>query len=182
MGQCPHSLRRIAELFWTMLQREKVPMFCCFVCLFVCLFVVDVYRNLLKTGPPSKISPLPFLNEVVVYRNLLKTGPPSKISPLPFLNEVVAKGAFSLSGQYTHLLMPQHMQLCLARSSSTVQEEELTNEARYYLLLLHKQTYGKRGIAESLHVYKTRARLTACEVGVFLRYITTLENTSHPPL
>ena len=29
-------------------------------------------------------------------------------------------------------------------------------------------------------MYITRARLTACEVGVFLRYITTLENTPTP--
>ena len=32
----------------------------------------------------------------------------------------------------------------------------------------------KRGIAESLHAYIYRARLTACEVGVF--FITTLKN------
>ena len=34
------------------------------------------------------------------------------------------------------------------------------------MLLLHKQAYDKRGIAESLHAYKTRARLIPCEVGV----------------
>ena len=39
------------------------------------------------------------------------------------------------------------------RRSSIVQEEELTNEGRHYLLLLHKQVHDKRGIAESLHVH-----------------------------
>ena len=33
--------------------------------------------------------------------------------------------------------------------------------------ILHKQVQDKRGIEESLHVYITRARLTACEVGIF---------------
>ena len=42
---------------------------------------------------------------------------------------------------------------------------------------LHKQAHDKRGIAESLHAYITRAKLTVYEVGVFLRNITTLENT-----
>ena len=39
-----------------------------------------------------------------------------------------------------------------------------------------KQAHDKRDIAESLHAQITRARLTACEVGVFSREI------SHPPL
>ena len=60
-----------------------------------------------------------------------------------------------------------------------MQEEELTNEGRHNLLSLHKQADDKRaGIAESLHVCITRARLTACEVGI--RNIISLENT--PPL
>ena len=46
------------------------------------------------------------------------------------------------------------------------------------LLLLHKQVHDKRGIAEgtaeSLYAYITRARLTACEVGVFSREISQL--------
>ena len=42
-------------------------------------------------------------------------------------------------------------------------------------------TKGKRGIAESLHAQITRARLTACEVGVFLREISQLwENMPTP--
>ena len=44
--------------------------------------------------------------------------------------------------------------------------------------------HDKRGIAEgtaeSLYAYITRARLTACEVGVFSRNITTLENMPTP--
>ena len=48
------------------------------------------------------------------------------------------------------------------------------------LLLLHKQVHDKRGIAESLHAQITRARLTACEVGVFSREISQLENMPTP--
>ena len=33
----------------------------------------------------------------------------------------------------------------------------------------HEQVHDKRGIAESLHVYINRARLTVCEVGLFSR-------------
>ena len=43
-------------------------------------------------------------------------------------------------------------------------------EGRHSLLSLHKQVHDKRGIAESQHEYISMARLTACEVGVFLKY------------
>ena len=45
--------------------------------------------------------------------------------------------------------------------------EGLTNEGRHHLLFLHKQVHDKRGIEEPLYAYITRAKLTACEVGVF---------------
>ena len=67
------------------------------------------------------------------------------------------------------------------RRSSTVQGEGLTNEGRHNLLLLHEQVHDKRGIAESLHTYITRARLTACEVSVFSREISQLSNICPPP-
>ena len=54
-------------------------------------------------------------------------------------------------------------------------EEGLTNEVRHHLWLLHKQVHDKRSNAESLRAcvpYITRARLTTCEVGVFLREIS----------
>ena len=44
------------------------------------------------------------------------------------------------------------------------------------LLLLHKQVHDERGIAESLHAQITRARLTACEVGIFLTEISQHSN------
>ena len=49
------------------------------------------------------------------------------------------------------------------------------------LLLLRKQAHDKRGIAESLHAQITRARLTACEVGVFSREISQLSKIRPPP-
>ena len=49
------------------------------------------------------------------------------------------------------------------------------------LLLLHKQAHDKRDIAESLHVQITRARLTACEVGVISREISQLLKIWPPP-
>ena len=55
-----------------------------------------------------------------------------------------------------------------------MQGEGLTSEGSYHLLLLHKQTNDKRHNAESLHEYKTRARLTVYEVGVFFREISQL--------
>ena len=42
------------------------------------------------------------------------------------------------------------------------------------MLLLHKQAHERRGIAESQLAYITRARLTACEVGIILRKISQL--------
>ena len=53
-----------------------------------------------------------------------------------------------------------------------MQEEGLTNEGRHDLLLLHKQVHDKRSNAESLRAYIARARLTACEMGVFSREIS----------
>jgi len=47
--------------------------------------------------------------------------------------------------------------------SSTVQE--------HHLLLLHKQAHDKLAL---LHAYKNRARLTVCEVGIYLREVSTL--------
>ena len=39
----------------------------------------------------------------------------------------------------------------------------------------------KNGIAESLHAHTNRARLTACEVGVFSREISQLSKICPPP-
>ena len=50
------------------------------------------------------------------------------------------------------------------------------------LLLLHKQVHDKRGIAESLHAQITRARLTACEVGLFQEKYHHYWKYTHPPL
>ena len=41
-----------------------------------------------------------------------------------------------------------------------MQEEGLASDGRHHMLLLHKQEHDKRGIAESLHVYINKARLT----------------------
>ena len=68
------------------------------------------------------------------------------------------------------------------KRSSIVQEEELTNEGRHHLLLLHKQAHDKRNIAESLYAHTNRARLTACEVGIFSREISQLSKLHPPPL
>ena len=59
--------------------------------------------------------------------------------------------------------------------SSTVQEERLTDEVRHHLLLLLKQAYDKRGIAESLHAQINSARLST-------RNIITLEKYTYPLL
>ena len=49
------------------------------------------------------------------------------------------------------------------------------------LLVLCNQAHDKRGFAESLHVQITRARLTACEVGVFSREISQISKIhTHP--
>ena len=62
---------------------------------------------------------------------------------------------------YAHLFLPQ------ATKKQHFVEEGLTNEGRHNLLLLYKQADDKRGIADSLHAYTTRARPTEFEVGVF---------------
>ena len=63
-----------------------------------------------------------------------------------------------------------------------MQEEGLLNEGRHNLLLLRNQAHDKRGIAESPHAQLTRARPTACEVGVFSREISQLSKLRPPPL
>ena len=65
--------------------------------------------------------------------------------------------------------------------NSTVQEEGLTNEARHHFLLLCKQAHDKRNIAELLHPYLNRARLTTCEVGLFLKEISQPSKIRPPP-
>ena len=111
-----------------------------------------------------------------------KLSPPSKICPPPFLSKVVAKGAF-LSKVCPPIFASVHAVMLSKkyRRSSAVQEEGLTNKGRYNLLLLRKHAHDKRGIEESLHVQITRARLTACEVGIFSREISQLSKIRPPP-
>ena len=63
----------------------------------------------------------------LLYCNLLKIGPPSKISPPTFLNEVVAKGAFKVRppiyATVDAVMLSQKRQ-----RSSTMHMEGLTNE------------------------------------------------------
>ena len=109
-----------------------------------------------------------------VTRNLLKISPPSKISPPPFLNEVVAKGAF-LSRKY-NVLPP------IYAAVHAVMLSKKQHKGRHVpLLSLPKQAHDKRSIAESLHAQITRARLTACEVGVFSREISQCLKIHPPP-
>ena len=105
------------------------------------------------------------------YCKLPKISPHSKIRPPPFLSKVVAKGAF-LSKVRPPIFATVHAVMLSKkhRRSSTVQGKELTNEGRHDLLLLHKHAHDKRGIAKSLHVQITRARLAACDcMGIFSR-------------
>ena len=94
--------------------------------------------------------------------------------PFPFLNEVVSKCA--LLSKYANQFMPTnlcHSTCCYviikqeALNKQRCAREGLTNEGRHHSLLLHKQAHDRRGIAELLHEYITRSRLTACEVGIF---------------
>ena len=84
--------------------------------------------------------PLSFLKASVMYTvlvgyyNLLKIGPHSKISPPLFLNEIVAKDAFLLKVcPPIYAIVHAVMQSKKHRRSSTMQEEGLTNDHRYYL-------------------------------------------------
>ena len=67
------------------------------------------------------------------------------------MNDVVVAFLKSLPTYFMHAVMlgKKHQRI------STVQEEGLTIEGRYLLLLLQ----NKRGIEESLHAYIKRARL-----------------------
>ena len=112
------------------------------------------------------------------------------------MNEVIAKGDFLLKvhpliyATVHAVMLSKEAILCkrtylchstcgyVKQRSSTVQKEELTNAGRHNL---HKPTDEKRSIAESLHAYVTRARLTACELRVFLREISQLSKILPPP-
>ena len=64
-----------------------------------------------------------------------------------------------------------------------MQEEELTNEARQHIAVIaYKQAHDKKSIAESQHEYINRARLTVCEVGIFLREIHNFQKYPQLPL
>ena len=97
------------------------------------------------------------------------------------MNKFVAKGAFVwkvhlpiYAAVHAVMLGKKHGR------SSTLQEEGLTNEGKHHLLLLHNQAHDKRGIAELLHAHITRARVTACELGVFSREIHNSRKYAHP--
>ena len=105
-------------------------------------------------------------------RNLLKINPPSKIRPPPFLNEVFAKGTF-LSKVRPPIYAAVHAVMLSKKHQRSSSKADMHAP-------LHKQAHDKRGIAEPLHAQITRARPTACEVGVFLRELSTLKNTPTP--
>ena len=70
------------------------------------------------------------------------------------MNDIVA----FLSQKYTPIYFCAVHAVMLHKKhqrSSTVQEEWLTNEGRYDLMLLYKQAHDKRGITASLHAYTT---------------------------
>ena len=101
----------------------------------------------------------------MLYRNLPKISPPSEIRPPPFLNEVVA------------FLLKVHPPI-YATVHAVMLASKKQHEGRP-LLLLRKQAHDKTGIAESLHVKITKARLTACEV--FSREMSQLSKIRPPP-
>ena len=68
------------------------------------------------------------------------------------------------------------------QGSSTLQEEGLTNEGRHDLLWFHKQVLDKRGITELQHANTNTTRLTAYEVGIYLKEISQLSKIPPPPL
>ena len=104
------------------------------------------------------------------FHNLMKIAPPSKISPTPFLNEVVAKGA----------LCPQKYTYSCCSTCGYIEALKKQHCARGRTNKSRQQVHDKRSIAESLHVYITRAKLTACEMGIISREISTLKNTPTP--
>ena len=76
--------------------------------------------------------------------------------------------------------MPTH--LCSNTCCYVEQAPKKQCEDRHApLLLLYRQVHDKRGIAESLLAKLARARLTACEMGVFLREISQLSKICPPP-
>ena len=81
--------------------------------------------------------------QVSVNRNLSKIGPNLKISPCTpsVLNEVVTKGAF-FTEVHVHPLFTYATIHAVIQEAPTVQEEGLTNESRYHLLL---HMYDLRG-------------------------------------
>ena len=112
-----------------------------------------------------------------VYRNLLKISPLSKIWPSPFFEWSCCKVCFSLESTPTHLCCST---CCYVKQEAPKKQQQ--REGRHApLLLLRKQAHDKRGIAESLHAQITRTRLTACEVGIFSREISQLLKICPPP-
>ena len=96
-----------------------------------------------------------------------------KISPPPFLNKVVAV-FFSLES------MPIYVAVLLLIKQEAPKKQHCARGGTRQTPL--KQVHDKSGIEESLHVYINRARLTACEVGIFSREISLLKICPPPSL
>ena len=79
--------------------------------------------------------------------------PTLESKPTPVLNEVIAEDGFLSKVRPPTYAIIHAVMLSMKHLRSSTVQEELTNEGRHHLLLLHKQVYVKRGIAESLHTY-----------------------------
>ena len=112
-----------------------------------------------------------------------KVRPTLKIIPPPFLNEAVAKGALLMK-----IATPTY--LCHSPCSYVKQEgpkkqhciRGSTNNWRQtpFAVTASSSTWQK-SIAESLHAYIHRSRLTACQVCMFLEEYHNSWKYAHPP-
>ena len=83
------------------------------------------------------------------------------------------------SWKYVHLFMPWYIQQEARKKQHCARGG--TNKWRQTPLAVIKQVLEKRSIAEAMHAYINRARLTVCEVGVFSREISQLSEIRPPP-
>lgn len=97
-----------------------------------------------------------------IYCNILKIGTPLKITLPPFWMKLLQR-CFPIYA-VVHAVM-----LMTWRSIEVVLWREGTNEGRHHMLLVYKQVYNKRGIAESLCAYSYRAKLRVWGGCIFKR-------------
>ena len=138
----------------------------------VTVTIPQLHSNCIQLEGKYLSQMLQLQGKCIYYHNVPKVSPPSKIRPPPFL--LLRRVLFCR--KYTHYLC--HSICCYVKQEAPKKQDsarEGTNKCR-------QTRFAIIGIKELLHAQITRARLTACEVGIFREKYHNSRKYTHPPL